>query len=269
MADSTLAALTAATAATGGLYYGTQTGADRKFTMTAAGATLAEAANAAAQVTALGVLPLAGGTLTGQLIQSTNGAASTSPLLVTGTVFTGGSGTTTTPLLNFLPTGTTAATGWSTSGTFIGINAASGFAGNFLQFKKNNTTLATLSNDGTLTLGNTISSPQMQTTVDNGYLQFGAKAYIQGSSTDGTLFIANNAGTGFTQLVFGGAATSSHPAIRRNSTTLQCKLGDNSAYAQFDALGYSVGGSAGASGTGTVISSITVTNGIITAITVA
>jgi hypothetical protein len=65
MADSTLAALTAATAGTGGLYYGTQAGADRKFTITAAGAVLAEAANAAAQVTALGVLPLTGGSLTG------------------------------------------------------------------------------------------------------------------------------------------------------------------------------------------------------------
>ena len=55
MPDSTLDALTAATAATGGLYYGTQGGADRKFTVTAAGATLVEAANAAAQRSALGV----------------------------------------------------------------------------------------------------------------------------------------------------------------------------------------------------------------------
>ena len=56
MADSTLANLTAATPATGGLFYGTQSGNDRKFTMTAAGATLAEAANAAAQLTALGAV---------------------------------------------------------------------------------------------------------------------------------------------------------------------------------------------------------------------
>jgi len=55
MPDSTLAGLTAATAATGGLYYGTQGGADRKFTITAAGAAIAEAADAAAQRTAMGV----------------------------------------------------------------------------------------------------------------------------------------------------------------------------------------------------------------------
>lgn len=53
--SSNLAGLTAATAGTGGLFYGTQAGADRKFTMTAAGATLVEAANATDQKTALGL----------------------------------------------------------------------------------------------------------------------------------------------------------------------------------------------------------------------
>jgi hypothetical protein len=81
MADSTLAGLTAATAGTGGLYYGTQAGADRKFTMTAAGAVLAEAANAAAQVTALGVLPLSGGTLTGPLTITGGTVTDSTPLL--------------------------------------------------------------------------------------------------------------------------------------------------------------------------------------------
>lgn len=43
MSDKTLASLTAATPATGGLIYGTQGGADRKFTVTAAGAAMMEA----------------------------------------------------------------------------------------------------------------------------------------------------------------------------------------------------------------------------------
>jgi len=55
MPNSTLAGLDPATAGTGGLFYGTQSGVDRKFTMTAAGATLVEAADAAAQKTALGL----------------------------------------------------------------------------------------------------------------------------------------------------------------------------------------------------------------------
>jgi len=60
MADSTLGNLTAATAATGGLFYGTQSGNDRKFTLTAAGASVIEAANAAAQITALGAVASGG-----------------------------------------------------------------------------------------------------------------------------------------------------------------------------------------------------------------
>ena len=46
MPNSTLASLTAATAATGGLFYGTQSGADRKFTLTSTGASIIEADNA-------------------------------------------------------------------------------------------------------------------------------------------------------------------------------------------------------------------------------
>lgn len=52
---------------------------------------------------------------------TTNGAASFSPLLLSGTVFTGGSGTTTKPLVLLEPAGTPS-TGWSTSGTSLGIN---------------------------------------------------------------------------------------------------------------------------------------------------
>jgi hypothetical protein len=71
MPDSTLANLTAATAATGGLFYGTQSGVDKKFTSTAAGAALIEAADVAAQQSLLSVLPLSGGTLTGTLTGTT------------------------------------------------------------------------------------------------------------------------------------------------------------------------------------------------------
>lgn len=87
-------------------------------------------ANNAAARTNLGVLPLAGGTLTGQLIQSTNGAASTPSLLLNGTIFTGGSATTTKPAHLIEPTGTTS-TGWSTLGTAYGANMPTGFTGNY------------------------------------------------------------------------------------------------------------------------------------------
>jgi len=81
-------------------------------------------------------LPLTGGTLTGQLIQSTNGAASTPPLLLSGTAFTGGSATTTKPSLLVEPTGTTS-NNWSTSGTLLGANAPSGFTGSVISGQVN------------------------------------------------------------------------------------------------------------------------------------
>jgi hypothetical protein len=92
-------------------------------------------------------LSLTGGTMTGALVNSTNGAASTPPLSLTGTVFTGGSTTTTKPSLLVEPAGTTS-TGWSTSGTLFGGNAPSGFAGALLDLQVNGTRKAGITADG-------------------------------------------------------------------------------------------------------------------------
>lgn len=73
-------------------------------------------------------------TLSGGALNSNNATASNAAALFSGTLFTGGTATTTFPQIFVQPTGTTAATTWSTSGTHIGINAVSGFAGNFLDF---------------------------------------------------------------------------------------------------------------------------------------
>jgi hypothetical protein len=77
-------------------------------------------------------------TLTGRFISSLNGAASAPPGTFTGTWFTGGTATTTKPQVLIEPTGTTS-TAWSTSGTGLGINAPSGFAGNLLDLQTNGT----------------------------------------------------------------------------------------------------------------------------------
>lgn len=61
-------------------------------------------------------------------IFTANGAASTPALSLTGSIFTGGSGTTTKPHFLIEPAGTTS-TGWSTAGTLFGVNAPSGFTG--------------------------------------------------------------------------------------------------------------------------------------------
>lgn len=63
-----------------------------------------------------------------------NGAASHAALSLTGTIFTGGTATTTKPQLLVEPAGTTS-TGWSTAGTLFGANAPSGFTGNLLDLQ--------------------------------------------------------------------------------------------------------------------------------------
>lgn len=81
------------------------------------------------------------------------GAASKPGLGLTGAIFTGGSGTTTFPLFLIQPTGTTAATNWSTSGTAFGLNAPTGFVGDFANFKVAGVTAFKLDYAGFLTAG--------------------------------------------------------------------------------------------------------------------
>jgi hypothetical protein len=77
-------------------------------------------------------------TLSGRFISSLNGAASAPPGAFTGTWFTGGTSTTTKPHFLCEPAGTTS-TAWSTSGTGIGVNAVSAFAGRLLDLQINGT----------------------------------------------------------------------------------------------------------------------------------
>lgn len=138
---------------------------------------------------------------------SGNGAASVSSVLFNGTAFTGGSGTTTFPKLFIQPTGTTAATTWSTSGTQIGVNAVSGFAGNFLDFRINGgSTVFTLSSAGAVNCGiiqcSTLTSTNRFTTSFNG----GASLPV--ITATGTLFTGGTGTTTFPQyFAQSGAAT--------------------------------------------------------------
>jgi len=119
MADTKISAMIAATAATASTVPVVQGGVNKKVAMTGAGAAMIEAATTAAQLA---------------LLFSANGAASAPAASLIGTWFTGGSATTTKPQLLIEPTGTTS-TGWSTSGTGLGVNAVSGFAGNLLDLQ--------------------------------------------------------------------------------------------------------------------------------------
>jgi hypothetical protein len=89
-------------------------------------------------------------TLSGRLINTYTSIASSPAKVFTGTWFTGGTSTTTKPHFLIEPTGTTS-TAWSTSGTGLGLNAASGFAGNLFDFQINGTSRVRATSAGALT----------------------------------------------------------------------------------------------------------------------
>jgi len=89
-------------------------------------------------------------TTSGRFINSYNATTGSNPAKVfTGTWFTGGTGTTTKPHFLIEPSGTTS-TGWSTSGTALGVNAASGFGGNLLDLQVNGTSRTKVSQSGSV-----------------------------------------------------------------------------------------------------------------------
>lgn len=95
---------------------------------------------------------------------------------------------------------------------------------------------------------------------------FGSGSVVKaGASGDGILTLVNNASSGFDRLQLGGD-TSSFPALKRSSTALQARLADDSGYAPFAAKSYNVDGTDGASFGPGVPVTMTVVNGIITAI---
>jgi hypothetical protein len=121
---------------------------------------------------------------------------------VTGTWFTGGTSTTTKPQVLIEPAGTTS-TAWSTSGTGLGVNAASGFSGNLLDLQVNGTPLTSVTSAGRLLLNS--SGPSATTYA----LRIGGAAgeafsYSLGRNSDNGLFHFYGAQTGSNGYVFGG-----------------------------------------------------------------
>jgi hypothetical protein len=88
-------------------------------------------------------------TLAGRLINSYTSLASSPAKVFTGTWFTGGTSTTTKPHFLIEPAGATS-TAWSTSGTGLGVNAASGFTGNLLDLQVNGSSQARFTKDGSI-----------------------------------------------------------------------------------------------------------------------
>jgi len=142
-------------------------------------------------------------TWTAPQTNSYSGTASQGALTLTGTPFAG-TGTTSTPL-HYLNNGVTAPTSWSASGTYFGVNAASGFAGNFLDFHVNGgASLAKVDNNGNLSAASltaAVTSGSRYAIVDSNGV------HIKGSSFLGFASSSTDAGgTPDVQLTRKGAA---------------------------------------------------------------
>ena len=210
---------------------------------------------------------LGANTFTGAQIISANGAASTPAMLLSGSPFTGGTGTTTKPLALFETAGATS-TGWSTSGTMIGVNAPSGFAGNLADWQVDGASKFTIGPSGDI-----VATTHYFTTT--GPLAFGP----YGGSGGGYLAFFNNAPSAGrwsyfdSEIYLAGGYGAKFANARNDAPDCGIKWGavgvvkitDAAAgRGTLDAAGYQVGGVAGANFSGTA-TNLTIVNGLVTA----
>ena len=178
---------------------------------------------------------------TGRLISTTTATASTPPVSITGGWFSGGSATTTKPQLLIEPTGTTS-TAWSTSGTGLGINAASSFTGNLIDSQINGASKFSIDINGNVA-ANIIYNRGISFRDTGAFMASDAnnqiKVYNPGASAGDPMFL---------QI---GGNTATYPALKRNNTNIEIKLATDSAYTGLNTGILSVL-NAGVSGTPTV-----------------
>ena len=120
---------------------------------------------------------------------SVNGAASTPAINQTGNPYTAGTATTNYPL--FYQNGGTAPTTWSTAGTYQGINAVSGFTGNFVDYHVNGgASVFKVAYNGviTATTNNSSFAAVLSTGLTTTSGQGGNNAYVTFKSNAGTTF---------------------------------------------------------------------------------
>lgn len=156
---------------------------------------------------------------------SVNGAASTPPASFTGTWFSGGNNTTTKPQLLIEPTGTTS-TNWSTSGTGLGINAASSFTGNLIDSQINGVSKFSIDINGNVA-GNIVYNRGISFRDTGAFISSDAnnqiKVYTPGAAAGDTMFL---------QI---GGNTVTYPALKRNGTNIDFRLANDNAFTGFTA----------------------------------
>lgn len=177
-----------------------------------------------ASPTFTGTVGAAALTQTGIYTNSTAGALSAASVNITGAPITGGTATTTFPLV-YINSGA-APSSWATTGTGLGLNLPSGFAGNIADFHVNGGSSLWLVSSG----GATNQAGGLTIGASSAMTFSGRSKFL--SSADGIVTPTNNAGTGLTRLNL-GLATSSGPAFCVSGTTITTCLGDGTAGGTF------------------------------------
>lgn len=125
---------------------------------------------------------------------------------------------------------------WQTTANTLRIGTEKGSGGGTaraLEFVTDGTTRMTLASTGLVSVSNDLSCGGGCQVGGTSYLNWAARAQMR-SPADGIIRLANAANSDFDRLQFGGT-TSSFPALKRSSATLECKLADDSAYTGFAA----------------------------------
>lgn len=189
-----------------------------------------------------------------EAIRWANPAASVAGESIFPAPFAAGTATTNFPLFYFNTASTTAVTSLSTAGTYIGVNAASTFTGNFLDFHVNGgtnrffvasdgsmTTVANITAGGNIaaTTGSITAGTSVGAGSSNSF-NWSARSKMF-SPADGTIEFQNQAQTDFSRLQLGGT-TSAFPSIKRNGTGIDFRLADDSGYATTTMLGLRLSG---------------------------
>ena len=177
-------------------------------------------------------------------------AASTAAVSITGTPFTGGSGTTTVPFI-YYNSGSTAPTGFSTNGTILGVNAPTSFAGNLIDTYVAGSEIFQVGASGFVrTIGAVQSGGLSSTYTGNVFFAPGAPTISSGFGS-GASVVHQNGSAAFTVNVgTGGTASTGVIGMPTAATGWACKVAPNGA-PQAAAVTYSAPTSA---------SSITLTN---------
>jgi hypothetical protein len=88
----------------------------------------------------------------GSVLVSASGTPNSGALMLTGSVYSGGTATTNTPLLYIKGSGSTAVSSWHSNGTYIGIDGVPGFVGNLIDLHINGgTSLFSINSNGSIT----------------------------------------------------------------------------------------------------------------------